>query len=1016
MLEGALIPTSALQYKGDSPISYALLKGWDINVGTWSTAQRVEFTKWSNSQPEEAGFGSYTRPRPKPVNPGEAFGPGPDEMYQGSYDGVGDSVLWPVDHAPPQDVSADWEGRQDVDEIVAQYDANIASDPNYYSNRLAAANYDQYDLSTEASTERYAWGRYASEDGSSIPSSRSRAGTIVPEAPPPASPFDQPAQNVIDNRVIEPQGPGELKFGGFDEFKSSEAGADLLSDALSLSSGAPSRSPFLEMSPFAGDLAGAPEVPSMPASFFDNIRPDQLPGINNAFEAAKISANSVGDSLYSVRELTSELSNLIPGLALTPFLMWLQRRGKKGKQAVDIINLTGEVAAILQGSGVGTIAGAAGELVQIYGEQRERIKSNNWGEDVSDKKWAMVEDGGVWYPAILRNRLKGEGLIDDSNNVTLVYGKSDEFYLGQDRAGQVRGHFVHPKTKTFRMDDDEYDSVGYDHANQTDFMRQFYFLSDDQVTDMLGKYGTDEFKWEEEKRDVSDFTPFMKHESDFIAQLDFIKSQNDPFADPTMNAIPASKSFRWTYNKQKWLNTGAFKDPDPRGGEDGAYPTDHFGQGTWFDDTDAHWYQAGRPGLDEWHNVLDDYIPRQMEALYLTRDMAAAQVGIDSKFYSDFSKDLPPAQNVDELRQQYATIDGYSDRTDLMKNYLKQKAATRSMMQAVGVAGYGSSFADDAHKKDSWLPQNYDKDTPEEVPAWLNEGEQGVPEWMDVSDSRRKKEAAHQDLFETYIAQNNDFDPNGAIDHFGKTHNTPPSEKQKWVDKQKSEALDDRDISQIPFNNMVKTGKRTFNKYWSKRVRRRNAKIQTLQTIKEIHNRVIEENKIDPFFTEREAPYIDKPTTQSGEKVTYQKVLQWIAGNETAPEYELGEPSRAHFYKALLEGVYSWAPKNLALDEKNLPDNYLKGQEATFKHMLKNLDPKYHQQADRMHNMVHKPDTEAYVEKYHPHQEHADIAKDASNTTELFNDWALPYEKNLNQVKFNGMIHSQMDFGISEDV
>ena len=187
--------------------------------------------------------------------------------------------------------------------------------------------------------------------------------------------------------------------------------------------------------------------------------------------------------------------------------------------------------------------------------------------------------------------------------------------------------------------------------------------------------------------------------------------------------------------------------------------------------------------------------------------------------------------------------------------------------------------------------------------------------------------------------------------------------------------------------------------------------------IKELHDSIdqqAEENM--PWREEDDTPYVDKPTTASGKTVTYPMVLGWINGQDTAPEYELGEPSRSHFYKALLEGVYSWAPKDLVLDEKNLPDKYIAGQEETMKHMLKHLDPKYRQQADRLHNMAHAPDTEAYMEKYHPHQSNTDIAQDASGTKELFSDWDLPYEKNLNQVKFNGMIHSQMDFGVSEDV
>ena len=65
--------------------------------------------------------------------------------------------------------------------------------------------------------------------------------------------------------------------------------------------------------------------------------------------------------------------------------------------------------------------------------------------------------------------------------------------------------------------------------------------------------------------------------------------------------------------------------------------------------------------------------------------------------------------------------------------------------------------------------------------------------------------------------------------------------------------------------------------------------------------------------------------------------------------------------------------------------------------------------------MVHNPGTEEYIQRYHTADRTNDeIAKDASGTTELFNDWALPYDNGLHQVKFNGMLHTQMDFGVQE--
>ena len=134
------------------------------------------------------------------------------------------------------------------------------------------------------------------------------------------------------------------------------------------------------------------------------------------------------------------------------------------------------------------------------------------------------------------------------------------------------------------------------------------------------------------------------------------------------------------------------------------------------------------------------------------------------------------------------------------------------------------------------------------------------------------------------------------------------------------------------------------------------------------------------------------------------------------PALHLGEPSMVHVYKGLLTG-YSWAPKNLTIDELNLPDNYLIGHLDAYKPMLAALDPSIRQRADRLHNAVHNPDTQEYLERYHSaDRSNEELAKDAAGTTELFNDWALPYKNGLKQVKFNGMLHTQMDFGVAEYV
>jgi hypothetical protein len=154
--------------------------------------------------------------------------------------------------------------------------------------------------------------------------------------------------------------------------------------------------------------------------------------------------------------------------------------------------------------------------------------------------------------------------------------------------------------------------------------------------------------------------------------------------------------------------------------------------------------------------------------------------------------------------------------------------------------------------------------------------------------------------------------------------------------------------------------------------------------------------------------------------MTYEKFIQLVNDPSRSAENELQEPSIVHVYEKLLRGEYDWAPANLTLDEQNLPDQLIRGQEESFKPMLQGIstDGNLRQRADRLHNMVHEPDTAEYLEQFHhtAGMSNPELARDAAGTSELFDDWSLPFEKKLNKVRFNGMLHTQMDFGTGETV
>jgi hypothetical protein len=586
------------------------------------------------------------------------------------------------------------------------------------------------------------------------------------------------------------------------------------------------------------------------------------------------------------------------------------------------------------------------------------------------------------------------------------------------------------------MSDWEYDSTGISRMNIIDPYRQFYFIPEDEITGILKNYGTEDFSWAEKVRDTSDYTPFMKFESDFISQLDFIKSQNDPLSDPTLNTIPASKSFRWNFNQLKGLGTQAFQDPEIRDGLKGSFPTDSYGEGTWWSDVDKHWYQAGRNGLDEWKDVLNTYLPQQMLALYRTRKSASEEVGVEDRFYADWDKDIPPAGNLEELRQQYALINSYTDRTNLQKNYLKQKAATRSMLKAVSSAGYGSGFYDTVHKSKGddfslkgLLPWASDPASVEALPAWINKGEDGVPDWIDLSSGRRAKTDDTAKYFDTFLSWYQYVDPNKKISDFGKLHGMTKSEKDKKIEDDKAKMREDlqtdivRELSPVIAPPKMRGDMTREDWYllqmFKKKQRRIKIKEDWKAKLKTVHERLTGE---DLWMIPEEQPadkWEDYGVEDYGD-MTYEKFIELVNNPMESVPNRLQERSLAHVYENLLLGNYKWAPKNLVLDQQNLPSYILQGSEDSFKPMLASIskDSDLRQRADRLHNLVHKPDTQEYLERYHhtAQMSNPELSKDASGTTELFSDWAEPYEKRQNVVRFNGMIHTQMDFGVSETV
>ena len=70
----------------------------------------------------------------------------------------------------------------------------------------------------------------------------------------------------------------------------------------------------------------------------------------------------------------------------------------------------------------------------------KRISDNNYASDTNDSRMMMVLE----YPAILKDRIKGEGFIDTSNSINVAYGRPEDLTLVYEN-GRYRMHFKSKK-------------------------------------------------------------------------------------------------------------------------------------------------------------------------------------------------------------------------------------------------------------------------------------------------------------------------------------------------------------------------------------------------------------------------------------------------------------------------------------------------------------------------------------------------------------------------------------------
>ena len=1068
---------------GGSPLEYAQLHDLPMDTTLWNNSMIREYTSWAKSQipdPGAASFGPYEPPPLPQVAVGEDVGFGPGS-YAGGYTGQGDTIYWGK-HG--EGAESNWSGQSEVESILADSISDVTSlsqATTGYSETTMPAVSDvtsqQTDMSTPFSQQNRRYGREAgfaeAFEGQSV-AGRGAMSSIGSKS----SGDTMSAMSSIGSKSTE-----SPMFGRF-----TRGADDIMSQATSMVSGESSYSSVgtSTVARFADnefgsppdvwvgkgsqfDLSNVPDVNELPPGLFDNLNIDQLDRVSVAFSESSVGVGADGMGLFSMNALYSNLIGLAIGAALQPFISWLNTLGVGGQVVSQTIAMGGVAAAIFSDNPIGAIAYGGAYLTELYLKQMDRVNANNWEENVDNTRFGYVQEAGIWYPAVIRRRHRDSGLASDMNEVTFSYGKADEFFLALDGAGEVGAHFVNGKTREFQMTDDEYSKdYSYDYMdNHNDFMRQWYMMTPEETKDVFSKLGDSDFSFTEHDQDTSDYTPFMKLNSDFIRGIDLVKS-NVKSLDPSENVIPAGRLFRSSYNDMLSDNKRAFEGQNVRTGYRTGMPgpDDDLGRGTWWDS--RKW--AGKQSYKPVNDILHVYLPRQLGALTAVRKIAAEEQGIPWTIYTDDAKDLPVALTAEELTAQYATIKGYTDRTSAQKDYLLQKAASRWMMKVSSDFGFGDKFYTEWHEHvetrdknekqtgDTYMNQlpseylsgsemdDYNKNhdvragTVEQLPDWMNRGEAGIPDWFDISDSYRQEEDKGKLMFADYwstsVRDFGEFPSNILLESGKKT--------QEGVDYKKKSPEEQREMAKIKKGQIIAdyhpTRTEPSRKYGVRKPFWGRAKkfIYKGKTYEDFITEGQQLKKERGFIPKQAGHYQDflkiyGKSFAGGEvstiyergffserytgEVTYEKVKSWFANSSVAPEVELGEPSLVHFYEKFLKGEYSWAPSDTTITEDILPPGYLEGIESHFKPLLAEIgdDPQLRQRADVLHNAVHKPSTQEYLDRYH-HTDNVQLAKDAAGTSELFADWSESYEGKMNKVRFNNQLHQQIDFGVGETV
>ena len=301
----------------------------------------------------------------------------------------------------------------------------------------------------------------------------------------------------------------------FEAYPSSEAGG--------------TDSPFL--------LNDMPEAP--PNSVFDfdaidwrNVDPRAMDAIGDYFESdagaesSFMSSEGIGQELGMFSRagfanfLQARVVDFGIGSALAPLFIWLDKatgtpwvsRGIQGTLAVAGLALTGDP--------FGVIAAPFVWGFQEIMKQNERKLQNDHPDANYGKRYGFVREGHKWYPAYLTRSERDEGWIgSDRTQIRMSYGK-DLRFKRQKGTGKMIPYFDDGtfRQKDFHVWDNELDTTNQQSGSgwgaTSDPLRDFYFLTEEETTEFLGKLagGATAAKYADDRHHV-----FTKEEQDALS-------------------------------------------------------------------------------------------------------------------------------------------------------------------------------------------------------------------------------------------------------------------------------------------------------------------------------------------------------------------------------------------------------------------------------------------------------------------------------------------------------------------